>query len=293
MVSVLIVNWNTKDHLNRCLTALCQPQNYLDLQIIVVDNNSQDGSAELVQEKFSQVTLIKSPTNLGYAEGNNLAFQSSTQPFILTLNPDTEVSPETIYKSLLTLQARPQCASLSLRFIGPDGETQKSIREFPTLKNIFGDLLGLGKSAPESDWGNYRMANFNYQKSQICPQPMATYLLFSRQSLNISKITDQLFDPLFPIFFNEVDLLKKLKDSGFECWYESGLSIYHHHGASTKQVKKSMIWESHKSLVRYFAKHLKGIQRVFLPLIAVASYSAAFLRAKGFHAGFRTEHNNL
>ena len=293
MVSILIVNWNTKELLKNCLNALTISKSPIILEIIVVDNASQDQSADMVKEQFPMVKLIESPTNCGYAQGNNIAFQSASFNYILTLNPDTEVTPETIHKSILALQQHPECASLSLRFIGPNQETQSSVRAFPTVKNILGDILKIYRTSPNSDWGNYRQANFNYQVSQYAEQPMATYLLFSRSYLSKSGITNQLFDPVFPIFFNEVDLLKKLNDAGFKCWYESQLSILHHHGASTKQVKKSMIWESHKSLVRYFARHLKGIQRLALPLIALTSYAAAFARARGYHAGFRTQHHNM
>jgi GT2 family glycosyltransferase len=114
---------------------------------------------------------------------------------------------------------------------------------------------------------------------------MGTFLLFRREALPDPKHP---FDEGFPIFFNEVDLLFRMKSAGWDCLYTPNAQIFHHGGESTKQVKKSMIWESHRSLVRYLRKHSGTVaSRLGLPFVAAAIYAAAFVRAKGYHAGFR------
>lgn len=287
MLSILIVNWSTREMLRNCLESIRNNPPQIPHETIVVDNASADGSAEMVEQDFPEVTLVKSDKNLGYAAGNNLAFSKAKGEFLLTLNPDTEIPPNTLQLSLETLQSHPECAALSVRFIGPDGETQASVRNFPTLVNILGDATGLARRFPDSPLSNYRVPNFDYQSSGYAPQPMGTYLLFSRQNLAKAADPQEPFDEQFPIFFNEVDLLYRLEKAGYKTWYEGSLAIFHHHGGTTRLVKKNMVWESHKSLVRYFAKHLKGPARLSLPLVALASYTAAFLRARGYHAGFR------
>lgn len=286
MLSVLIVNWNTRDHLDRCLASLQANPPELPMEVIVVDNASSDGSEQMVRDNYPQVKLVQSGANLGYAAGNNLAFKHARGDWLLTLNPDTEVGPGALQKAVETLAAHPECASLAVRLILPDGSTQKTVRAFPTLANILGDLLPFPKN-PNSKFGNYRRPNFDYKASQYAEQPMGSFLLFSRQDLVLSTDFPTVFDEVFPIFFNEVDLLYRLNNRGFKCWYEAGISVFHHHGGTTRLVKKSMIWESHKSLVRYFSKHLTGASRLALPLVAVASYAAALVRARGYHAGFR------
>jgi GT2 family glycosyltransferase len=117
---------------------------------------------------------------------------------------------------------------------------------------------------------------------------MGTFVLFRRKALEAVGDPSAPFDEDFPIFFNDVDLLKRLADKGWPCWYSAAGHVVHHHGASTGQAnRKAMVWESHKSLVRYFRKHLAFPGRLLLPLIALAAYAAAFVRAKGYHAGFR------
>ena len=97
---------------------------------------------------------------------------------------------------------------------------------------------------------------------------------------------------IIPIF-NEVDLLYRMSRKGWRCRYTPDCRVVHHHGAGTKQAGRAMIWESHRSLVRYFGKHLRGPGRALIPLIAAAAYLGAFIRAKGYHAGFRPEHHDL
>lgn len=292
MVSVVIVNWNTKDKLRACLTSL-QVQTQPPAQVIVVDNASSDGSADMVKSEFPSVTLLAESTNHGYAKGNNIGLNLAISEFILTLNPDTELPTDNLEKATRSLARHPECGALSVKFIGPERETQASVRGFPTILGIIGQLTNLDRKFPESPLANYSFPNFNYEKSQLAPQPMGTYLLFRRSIL--SKFTNpaQPFDEEFPIFFNEVDLLYRMHRAGYACWYDADLTIFHHHGASTKQRRKSMIWESHLSLIRYFKKHLRGFSRIALPLIAGASIAAAFVRAKGYHAGFRPQHHNL
>ena len=261
--------------------------------MIVVDNNSNDDSEEAVRTNFPNVTLIQTGANTGYAAGNNIAFSQAKGNLLLTLNPDTEMYSGTLDIAIQELQSRPECGALSVKFRGPEGEIQSSVRGFPTLKNLFGEITGIAKRKPGTGWASYSLPDFDYEKSQYAPQPMGTFLLFKREALQNIGSALKPFDEQFPIFFNEVDLLKRLDDEGVKCWYCAETEVFHHHGSSTKQVRASMIWESHKSLVRYLKKHLRGAARIFLPLAALASYFGAFVRAKGYHAGFRTEHHNL
>ncbi len=135
---------------------------------------------------------------------------------------------------------------------------------------------------------SYSLARFDYEVEQLAPQPMGTFLLFRRAALEAIGPVTAPFDEKFPIFFNEVDLLYRLKKAGWDCLYTPLAQIRHHGGESTKQVRKSMIWESHRSLVRYLWKHTgTGFGVVGLPFISCVIFAAAFVRAKGYDAGFR------
>lgn len=291
MLSVLIVNWNTRDHLERCLNSLLRFPAVFSTEIIVVDNDSADGSAEMVKSQFSDVTLISPGANTGYAAGNNLAFAAAKGEYLLTLNPDTEVTQGALNAALGRLISQKNTGVVGAKLILPDGSVQRSVRGFPSLLGVFGALTGLDRLG--GPLASYSLPNFDYDRAGPAPQPMGTFLLFRREALAAIGDPMKPFDEAFPIFFNEVDLLKRLADAGWSAWYEPVAVVHHHHGASTKQVKASMIWESHRSLVRYFRKHLHGTGRAVLPFLALVIYAAAFLRAKGYHAGFRTHHHNM
>lgn len=287
MLSVLIVNWNTRDLLQSCLASILKFPPDCPYEVIVVDNGSHDDSADMVRQNFPSVKLICPGSNLGYAAGNNLAFKNSEGDLILTLNPDTEFEDYSLNECIDVLTHKEDFGVLAVRLIGPDKKTQFSVRGFPTLLGVLGSLTKLDRMFPTSQLASYSLPSFDYSRDGEAPQPMGTFLLFRTTALRTVGDPKKPFDEQFPIFFNEVDLLYRLKLAGWKCWYLSSAHVLHHHGASTKQVKKSMIWESHCSLVRYFKKHQRGLGRIMIPLVALAAWIAAFVRAKGYHAGFR------
>ncbi len=283
MVSVVIVNWNTKDFLEKCLESLAQDRE--DLEVIVVDNASKDGSAEVVREHFPWVKLLAETSNHGYAKGNNLGIRAARGEFILTLNSDTLVPSGVIQEVATRIGGDPTIGTGAVRLVEPTGRTQNSVRGWPTVVGIAGDILGLSRSKPGSVWDSYRLRGFDYEVSQEAPQPMGTFLLFKREALESLSLPE--FDEQFPIFFNEVDLLYRLYLQGWSCHYFSDLSITHYGGESTKQVKRPMVWESHRSLYKYLKKHLSGPPRMALPLLWLVITVGAFVRARGWSAGFR------
>ena len=281
-LSIVIVNWNTASFLRDCLASLNLCQVAGGFETIVVDNNSKDDSVKVVREEFPEVILLDEKKNHGYAVGNNIGIAKASGEFILTLNSDTVVGEDVLESAIQRLESMPKYGCLSIKLVGTDGKPHRSVRGFPTVSGIFGDISGLGKVFQYFD--SYRLTKFDYEVSQDAPQPMGTFLLFRGSVL---KEISGPFDEQFPIFFNEVDLLKQMQTNGWKCWYEAGISIKHFGGESTKQVKKNMIWESHRSLIRYFSKNLKGLARISLPFLTLTVWLGAWWRAKGFHEGFR------
>jgi hypothetical protein len=216
-----------------------------------------------------------------------MAFAVANGDALLTLNPDTEVRAGTLSGALAALRAEPRRGALGIRQIGLDGQTQRSVRGFPTFWNLLGETTGLASLLPASPFASYRLQTFDYERPGPAPQPMGTFLLLRREALAQVGDPRAPFDEAFPIFFNEVDLLYRLHRAGWSCHYEPSVTILHHGGESTKQVRQSMIWESHRSLMRYLAKHTRGPARLGLPLLNGAIWMGALIRARGVHEGFR------
>jgi GT2 family glycosyltransferase len=286
VLSILIVNWNTRELLGNCLRSIRSHPPAAPHEVIVVDNASDDGSADMVRNDFPDVRLIASDKNDGYAKGNNIAFSAASGEFLLTLNPDTELQDDSLNVALAAFERSPYSGVLGVKQIGLDGRVQSSVRGFPTFRGILGDATGLGARFGGA-LDSYRLTHFDYDVEQPAPQPMGTFLMFRRSALAAVGDPRRPFDEGFPLFFNEVDLLYRLKRAGWDCLYVPAAHILHHGGESTKQVRKKAIWESHRSLARYFRKHHgTGINRVGLSFLVAGLWLTAWLRARGYDPGF-------
>ena len=145
LVSVLIVSWNTCGLLRECLASLRSHHTRAQLEVIVLDNASRDGSAEMVREEFPEVRLIASEANLGFARGNNLAFERSSGEWVWLLNPDTQVLAGALDALLDRFEADEKCGGVPSALIDArDGQVQRSFRSFPTPGAMWAEALGLG-----------------------------------------------------------------------------------------------------------------------------------------------------
>jgi GT2 family glycosyltransferase len=285
MLSVVIVNWNTKMHLEKCLSSLREHAPKCGIEVIVVDNASQDGSGDLVRERFPDVRLLAEEVNWGYAKGNNLGLREATGAFVLFLNPDTEFVDDSLDRALEVMEQRPEAGVLAARLLNPDGSTQSSLRSFPRPLPILLDWIGLARLFPKIPFfGRYRYRFFDYDQGGYVEQPMGTFLLARRQV--IEQVGE--WDESFPIFFNDVDWLWRVHLAGWKVYYEPTVRVIHYGGAGTKQVRKAMIWESHRSLLRYYEKwYVRAWNRPLFALFRWLVLGAAVVRARGFDAGFR------
>ena len=142
-VSVIVVSWNAKDYLEKCLDSLAINGGRYPLEIIVVDNDSSDGSPELVEKRYPQVRLIRSGSNLGFAKANNIGLAQSSGDVLLLVNSDVEVLPGCIDGLVRHLQSDATVGMAGPRITGGDGLLQRSCRSFPTLWNMLCRALGL------------------------------------------------------------------------------------------------------------------------------------------------------
>ena len=254
-LSVCIVNWNTRDLLRACLQSLKRCPPTAGLEVIVVDNASDDASGEMVAREFPEARLVANSENRYYAAASNQAIAVSRGAYLLLLNPDAEVTAGALDRLVEFLRSHPEAGAVAPRLVGPDGETQLSCRGFPEPGPLFADALGLARLLPRSRWlGRYRMAFWDHGDLREVEQPMASALLLRRPAL------DQIgaFDVSFPMFFNDVDLCYRLRQAGWRIYFEPAATVLHHHGASTSQARREMIVESHRSLRLFYRKHYRG-----------------------------------
>lgn len=274
MISACIVNWNTRDHLLACLASLAESRTSDPLEVVVVDNASTDGSVEAVQRGHPAVRLIANRDNRGYAAGNNQAIAASTGEFVALLNPDVVLPPDGLETMAGFLLAHPEAAAVAPRLILPDGSVQRSVRGFPGPFEVFCELTRLSRVFPRSRrLARYWLPDLDYGVEQPVPQPMASCLMLRRADLE--RLGG--FDEAFPIFFNDVDLSYRLHLSGRLTYLLPSVCVRHFHGASTRQVRREMAWESARSLCIYYRKHYRGrlSPLVYYPLVGLIRLAGA------------------
>lgn len=277
-LSVAIVNWNTRELVIAALQSIYDGAQGVKLEIIVVDNNSSDDSADEISRLFPEVILISNRTNSGYAAGNNQAINRANAPYILLLNPDVILPEGGLAKALGFMNAHLDAGALGIRQVHPDGSLQRSVRGFPTPLAVLWELIGLARLLPQSTFfGAYRMTWFPYNAIAEVDQPMGTFLLIRRTALEAVGLMDE----QFPIFFNEVDWCLRCKRAGWKIYFDPAVEIIHYGGASTMQVGAAMAWESRRGLLTFYRKHYRTLW--YWPLraaIAAVSWPHAWLQAR-------------
>lgn len=246
-ISIIIVTWQSEEHIENCLNSILNSEPKSD-EMIIVDNASKDSTANIVKTKFSQFKLIVNPVNTGLSKAINQASKIASGKYMLILNPDVILNPYTLKTLHDFMESNDNAGSCGPQFIYPSGKLQPSCREFPTFKNLFSESFGLGKLKPSHSW---RMRYFDHKTSQEVEQPMGSCLLVRKEVFDkIGGMNEK-----YPIFMNDVDLCFKIKKTGYKNYFLPQTSVTHYHGASTKKMGRKMIIEWHRSLYRYLRDH--------------------------------------
>ena len=265
-VSLVIVSWQVKNQLRNCLTSIYKEINNLNYEVIVVDNDSDDGSIEMVLNEFSKVQLIANKNNNGFAKACNQAIKKSSGKYVLLLNPDTEIRDNTVKKVYDFMEKENNCGIAGCKIVNEDGSIQSSIRRFPDLLSHILILLKLHNFLLTfKPLSKYYCNNFDYNKTQIVDQVMGAFYMIRREMLKKVGI----FDEHYYIWYEEVDLCKRAKDSGWNTYYYNKAVVMHLKGSSFKKaniIKKQIIFN--RSLLYYFFKH----QNLFSYLILLTLY---------------------
>jgi GT2 family glycosyltransferase len=250
-LSVVILSWNTKDLLLRCLETVGASLRPPSFEVIVVDNASRDGSADAVAARFPQAQLIRNPRNDGYARGNNLGIRLARGRHVLLLNSDTEPAPAALRELVRFLDANPNYGAASARLWNVDGTIQRACMRFPTLATaLFYD--GKPGRAYPNNWFVRRhfYKDFDHIDSRDVEQPPGAALCLRREVLDqVGLLDEELF-----LFFNDVDLCRRILRAGFRIRYLADANIVHHGGASTS-LYPAFAAEYFRNKIAYFRIH--------------------------------------
>ncbi len=234
MISVVIVSYNTRDILRKCLEALFEHSSNLEFEVFVVDNDSRDGSAEMVAQEFPRVILTANKENLGFAAANNQAFALAQGEYILLLNPDAFVKPGAISRAAKFMRQNPGCGVCGGRIVDPDGSLNPSARRFPTWFSNFCTLSGLSsRFAGSSFFNRHDFGGFAHDQVKEVDWVPGTFMFLRRSMLEDIGF----FDERFYIYYEETDLCLRAKQAGWKVFFVPEAEVEHIGGASSKTRK--------------------------------------------------------
>ena len=254
MISIAIVNWNSGPLLGRCVSSLAEHAS--ECEIIVVDNASEDGSADFLRASDHSVTLIRNSHNVGFAAAGNLAWQRSRGEWILFLNPDIECLPGSVGRLAEPLIRDTSVWATGGLLVDARHKPQAgySIRRFPTIGSVAADMLLLDELWPSNPWTmQYRLAHFDPRLAADVCQPAGACLMVSKRALTTMGGFDESFRPAW---FEDVDLCRRIWDSGGRIHFVPDAKFLHLGGHTLERLgREKFLKIFHANQIRYFAKH--------------------------------------
>jgi len=249
MVSFVIPNWNHKQMLSECIASIYSNSDFIQKDVIVVDNASTDGSSDHIKKMYPEIIWIQNKTNLGYAKAINQGILLSKGDFLFLLNNDIKLMEDTSEKLLTLLLENPGIGAAAPVLYYPNGKIQISCRRFPTPSALLLEFLGINKMGRFYRW---KLRKDEHLLDGTVLQPMASALMVKRQCWNAVGPLDE----EFPIFFNDVDWCYRLyKDTAYTIHLYPEAKAIHHEGASVKDLGYKKNIEFYKGLARFYLKH--------------------------------------
>lgn len=262
-VAAVIVSYNVRDLLLQCIDSL-RADGVGD--IVVVDNDSRDGSAEAARRHDPGVDVLALPVNVGFGAGANRGVTRTSTPYVAVMNPDVVVQPGSTKTLVEALQRDPELAVVGPRIETPDGTLYPSARTFPDLVDAAGHAF-LHFVWPGNRFSRrYRMLDWDHDGPAAVDWVAGTHLVARRTAWE--EVGG--FDEGFFMYLEDVDLCWRLRQKGWRTGYEPAAVVTHAIGRSTDQTPYRMIAAHHRSLWRYATKTATGSGRLLLPVIAVA-----------------------
>jgi hypothetical protein len=259
-LSVVIVSFKTREVLRECLEALERESEGLRVEILIVDNNSSDGSPEMVETDFPHVRLFRSKVNLGFGAANNVALEVTQGRYVVLLNSDAFLRPGSLRLAVKHMDERPEAGLGGARLVGRDDSWQPSARMFPSLKTDFFVYTGLASRFPKSRlFGRFDRTWADQSQPAIVDWVPGAFSIIRADAL--AKVG--FFDPVFFLYAEEVDLCRRIQQAGYEIWYWPDIVVVHIGGESSRQVKslemsttgaQLVLWRMRSTLL-YYRKH--------------------------------------
>jgi GT2 family glycosyltransferase len=281
-VSVVIVSWNAKHYLARCLGTLSERACRYPMEVLVVDNCSTDGSPEFVETSFPKALLIRNTSNLGFAKANNIGIRKASGKFICLVNSDVEIFDDCITRLVDYCDLHPEVGMVGPRIVGSDGKIQRSCRGFPGLWNMLCRAFALDVMFPKAKiFGGYQL--HYWRQDTIAPVDILSgcFLLVRREALSAVGLLDEEYF----MYGEDMDWCRRFWNNQWVLAFVPTAEALHYGGASSANAPVRFFIEKQRADLLYWKKHHGWVARQFYFAIACLHH---LLRVVGYAWASRT-----
>jgi GT2 family glycosyltransferase len=269
-LAIIIVSTNEAHWLRPCLSTVLEHAGDIELDVVVVDNDSHDGTADLVAAEFPDARVVRS-ANHGFCHANNRAIMTCDARYVLLLNPDTEIVSGTFAELVRLMDERPTVGVAGARQITAEGELVPTIRLFPHALNALGDALSAERFRNRPRWLGERVTDVAaYAREYDCDWTTGSFMLIRREAIESAGMLDERFF----MYSDEADFCRRIKTAGWAVRHLPAMTIVHH--AFKDGVKPTAEILSAHSRAKYARKHFSPVHR--------AAFNAAVMLRHGVRA---------
>ena len=255
-LSIIIVNWNTREFLLPCVRSVLESEQGISSELIVVDNGSRDGSGDEVKKTFPFIHLVENGKNLGFAKAVNQGLQKASGKYVLLLNPDTRVKHGAIRHLLSFMASHLETGVAGAQLLNSDGSRQNSIANFPSLATELLNKRFLRWLFPKRYPGKER----NYSESVEVDSVIGACMIVRREALDQVGFLDEDYF----LFLEETDWCYRMKGAGWKICHVPQAEVYHFQGKSAEAERKRAKVEYYRSRYHFFKKNKGNLQWVIL-----------------------------
>jgi len=267
-LSVIIVNYNTCELTVQALHSVYRSDTSFAFEVILVDNHSSDGSVDTIRKQFPELTLIANDDNVGFAKANNQGIRLARGRYVLLLNSDTVIKPNTLETMLRFMDANPGVGSSGCKIVLPDGSLDKACkRGFPTPLASFYYAFGFSRLFPKvPHFNQYQLGYLDENEQYPVDCLVGAFMLVRKEAI------DQVggLDESFFMYGEDVDWCYRIKQAGWGIHYYPYTTIVHYKGASSRRKPFKIIYEFHRAMILFHNKHYR---KRYNPLVNSAVYA--------------------
>lgn len=253
IISVVIITWNSKKFLMKCLDSLCKKNDSKNFELIIIDNNSTDGSIEYIEENYPKAVLIKNKSNKGVGPARNQGMKISKGKYILILDVDTEfLSEDGLIKLYNYMESDETVGILGAKLLFPNNEIQHSCRKFPSISvKLFNRFEKVGKIRDSKQLREHYMLDKDHDKIQRVDYVIGAFQFIRKEVIQKIGYYDE------NIFYGpeDIDFCLRAKKAGYHTVYFPDVKLYHFYQRITKRFFTKITWEHIKGLIYYYFKH--------------------------------------